>query len=474
MDAKYNKVIGIQCYGTSGTTLMHSLLDNHQQVLSLPYLHGRDLYTLWNDHIIGSGINVQCENDLHEFNNKEIQVSVDLIIGKIKLLRPYYFDHKRGLEKSLARMGEHENIILTVNPDEFSRNMIEFFKGKEINRKNFIVSIYVCYNKCFNIKIDKDPYLCLPIHDLPIEIVSMMKEDFEIIKAIHMVRNPVQSMGSIIKHINYNQHKYCLFKSHVFCAVSSQLNQVRHFYESKPYKQYGKIPYFEDSKNYESFYIRLEDVHNNLEDTMKKITKKIGIKYSSSLLKSTFMGYKWFNRAESIKVSGVNKKVIEQKHNIFLNKFDNYRLFLMSKKELDYFSYGQFNNIDKLFFLLLPIIILLPFKLDFNSKTFLYRISAMFNVFSTYKIPIINWIIFSKVKNTIFGPHLDEMSHYFPDKTKINFDILLVIRLFNIALVLPIFIIKIIYNYINFRFLVIYIWLTIIFQKHSNQLIKPL
>ena len=98
----------------------------------------------------------------------------------------------------------------------------------------------------------------------------------------------------------------------------------------------------------------------------------------------------------------------------------------------------------------------------------------MFNVFSTYKIPIINWIIFSKVKNTIFGPHLDEMSHYFPDKTKINFDILLVIRLFNIALVLPIFIIKIIYNYINFRFLVIYIWLTIIFQKHSNQLIKPL
>lgn len=474
MKNSYNKVIGIQCYGTSGTTLMHSLLDNHPDILSLPYLHGRDLYTLWTDHIIGSGKNVQCENELHEFNNREIEVSVELIMEKMKLFRPYYFDHERGLEKSLTRMGENEDIILTVDPDKFFNYLKDFFINKEVNRKNFIVSIYVCYNKCFNIEINKDPYICLPIHDLPKEIVSMITEDFEVIKVIHMVRNPVQSMGSLIKHINYNQHKYCLFKSHLFCAISSQLNQLRHHYESRPYKQYGKISYFKNSNNYESFFIKLEDVHNNLEDIMKSLAKKIEVKNDNVLLKSTFMGYKWFNRAESIKVSGVNKKVIQQKHNKFLNKFDNYRLLLMSKSELEYFSYRSFNNADKIFFFLLPIIILLPFKIDFNLKTMFFRFSAMFNVFSINKIPIVDWIILSRVRNTIFGPHLDEMYHYFPDKTKIGFDVLLFVRFLNMILVFPIFIIKIIYNYINLRLLVIYIWFKNISQKYGNHFIKPL
>ena len=127
---EYNKVIGIQCYGTSGTTLMHSLLDNHPDILSLPYLHARDLYTLWTDHIIGSGKNIQGENEHHEFDNEDVEVSVEQIMEKIKLLRPYYFDPDRGLEKSLTKMGENEDVILTVDPDEFYKHLKNFFTNQ--------------------------------------------------------------------------------------------------------------------------------------------------------------------------------------------------------------------------------------------------------------------------------------------------------------------------------------------------------
>ena len=89
MKNNYNRVIGIQCYGTSGTTLMHSLLDNHPSIISLPFLHGRDLYTLWTDHIVGSGNNIEGATELHEYDEPmSIDVSIDTIIEKVK-----NFDH---------------------------------------------------------------------------------------------------------------------------------------------------------------------------------------------------------------------------------------------------------------------------------------------------------------------------------------------------------------------------------------------
>ena len=88
MKNNYNRVIGIQCYGTSGTTLMHSLLDNHPSIISLPFLHGRDLYTLWTDHIVGSGNNIEGATELHEYDEPmTIDVSIDTIIEKVKKFR---------------------------------------------------------------------------------------------------------------------------------------------------------------------------------------------------------------------------------------------------------------------------------------------------------------------------------------------------------------------------------------------------
>lgn len=48
MDLKIKYIIAIQNNGSSGSTLLHSLLDNHPRILSLPMLWGNEFYSVWN------------------------------------------------------------------------------------------------------------------------------------------------------------------------------------------------------------------------------------------------------------------------------------------------------------------------------------------------------------------------------------------------------------------------------------------
>ena len=43
---KINKVLAIQCYGPSGTTLLHSLMDDHPEIISMPLLFPIPIYYL--------------------------------------------------------------------------------------------------------------------------------------------------------------------------------------------------------------------------------------------------------------------------------------------------------------------------------------------------------------------------------------------------------------------------------------------
>ena len=98
------------------------------------------------------------------------------------------------------------------------------------------------------------------------------------------------------------------------------------------------------------------------------------------------------------------------------------------------------------------------------------------NIFSEKKyINIIKWIIYDNPSNTIFGPHLEEMSFYFPEKTSFNYKHIFSIRLFNFIVCLPILFLKNIYNYFNLRLIMYFIIYKIIFsKKYTDLFIRPL
>ena len=126
----------------------------------------------------------------------------------------------------------------------------------------------------------------------------------------------------------------------LFCAISNIILEREHWEEGST-KLYGKTPYIEDCHNIKSRYVRLEDVHLDNKKTMQKVCSFLEIDHFESLSKSTFMGYIWHNRSESVKSSGIGEKTILQKNSNFLSNFDKYRIKLLCKNESIYFGYEK-------------------------------------------------------------------------------------------------------------------------------------
>ena len=440
MRLKINRIIAIQNHGPSGSTLMHSLLDDHPNIMSLPWLYGLPLYYIWDENLKDKKITFKFLKEI--------------IITKVGVL----FDpNLENGDPSLSHMGEEENVVIKVDKEEFFKNLKDYFdSSNDFIRKDFIISIYQCFNKAYKKEFNNECHLCFPIHDQPKKHALYLKEDFDQLRFIHMVRSPVQTIGSIIKHINHNQQKFSLFKSMLFCAISNIILERREHWEEDSVKLYGKTPYIEDCNNIKSRYVRLEDVHLDNKKTMQKVCSFLGIDHFESLSKSTFMGFTWHNRAESVKSSGIGKNTISQKHSIFLSAFDKYRLKLLCKNEFIYFGYGKFGIIDTFILIILPILIFFPFNCDISPKREFYRFKAMLKMFSNDKQPIIEWIFFDSVVNTLPGAELIKMR-------KINNNNYIAAT--SLIVSFPIYILRVIMNYINLRVVMLNIWLMILLRK---------
>ncbi len=464
--SKINKVFAIQCYGPSGTTLLHSLMDEHPEIISMPLLYPIPIYYLWDEYLDGK------------------DKTSELIKKTIKENLPVLFEpNNAGGDPSLLRMGENEDKIIKVDQENFFSNLDNYFSNiRDITRKDFLLGIYIAYNKCYRRDLDKIKYLCFPLHDQPKKHAEYLRNDFNDVKILHVIRNPVKSIASIIKHINSNQQKFSLFKSLIHSAVSNITLELREHWEEKNYRVYGKTPYLQDDSIVQSRYIRLEDIHLNREKVMKKITHWLNIRNNPVLSRSTFMGLLWHNRSESIKVSGTSKKIISQKQNKYINIIDEFRLKLLCRNELEYFRYYKFNFLDKFnICFILPILIFLPFKCDFNFVRLKYRLSAMQRNFSNKETPVHLKFFTKRDKNIdhflamLEWVLLNHVNNILQENELIKYKNQTGLKLIDVGVFIftfPFFILRLILNYFLFRFALLKIWVKLIFLKEEISLIS--
>lgn len=446
------RVIAIQNYGTSGTTLMHSLLDNHPQVMSMPYLHSLPLYRVWNDFL----------KDKRPLTFEHIKTTI---------LRefPLFFDVTQGGDPSLTRLGLDKNQRVEVSEVDFFRHLAGYFSGKSpFTRRDFVVSVYLAWNRCFGESYADPCYLCYPIHSQPRAYAKQLVADFPHVFFLHMIREPVQNMGSLMKHIDTNQMKNSLFKGTLTCAVSQILcRKSLHWEQGKVHdKTYCKVPYFGESEQIQSRFVRLEDVHRSPEATLQKVSHWLGIDFHPCLLESTFQGLAWHNRSESQSVSGFNQSIVRQQHHRYLNRFDKYRLRLLAHSEADYFGYYQSHAWDPIARCFLPILLLLPFQSEFSTRRLKYRLRAMMKAYSKDdKSSILEWVLKDYTYNTYPGSLCTEM----PIATKTRWQ-----RLSSLLPALPAYIYRILYNYAHLRTLMLSIWWTQRLPSKVTQYVKPL
>jgi hypothetical protein len=369
---KIDKVLCVQNYGTSGTLLTHSLLDGHPELLSIPGLYGHEPIRAW----------VNIFGDSKFIKKDQLKKLVKFFL--------YFSEHWFKIKKNihgLNTLGKNKNIKIVISKKFFFNRLNHYLKKKKIiHRKEFFILSYIVFNEFYKRRSKNISYIVFPIHSLSKEIMNILIEDFKEIKVLHLIRNTTQNVGSLIKHYIFSN----ILKNHLKCAIF-QISLDRALTVSRSIfgrDVFGKKPYYTDRINFKSRAIRLEDIHIKFQKTIYKLCSWLDIKWNNCLMKSTFMGFLWSNRDGSLKISGINKKIISQAHKELLNNLDKLRINLLTLEEKKHFKYINKEQYKKglIQMLIMPIIIWLPFKSELIFDSWIKLFMGLYKKLSIKRI----------------------------------------------------------------------------------------
>jgi hypothetical protein len=336
-----HKILAVQNCGPSGSTLVQSLLDDHPSIMSLPALHALELVIFWESF---------CALPFNEFYEK--------FINHFKFyFKPDLVPNGLGLRE----LGDHQDELACVDEAVFTQKLKAYFQKDTLTFKSYLVAVFRAYHESLGKPYSNDSYILYPIHSLNKRFAKILVDNFDCVRFLYTVREPVQAIGSAAKHINKDRAWDHL---HLLTCISAQMI-CDYTIHVGPHDVYGMRPYFLDTPNrsIESRAIRLEDVHRSTKNVMEKVCVWLDIPWNNSLTVSTFNGKKWHNRPESIRQSGVGTATLKQDHGDILTKLDKYRFDFLAKKFKQHFNYeSNFKKTNRLFIFFM--IIFFPFKME--------------------------------------------------------------------------------------------------------------
>ena len=339
----------------TGTLFLHSLLDNHPQILSIPGVINLD--SILQNRIDNA-------NQALEYFERE---------------NPKFFDTSSFIitdknNSQLFCLGENKTDKILTNKDLFKSSFLNFLKkNNNISKKNIILGIYYAYSQAHKIKLNDKKILLLHPHEQ--DICIKFNQIFPLSKFLVPIRNPIKVYYSLIE----TRRAKCNIRRQNYFPRGSLvelINGLRNFRKN----------------NFNMMVIRLEDLGNNTEKEVKKICDYININFDTNLLLSTFGGFKYWgntinlqrnryeekdydsfsqaNKTDLTILRTLNKGIIEEFYkdeDIYTKKKCSlYKLFLPLQDELIYlksFSFKYFFSYLKFFLYYLPKRLFLIFKL---------------------------------------------------------------------------------------------------------------
>jgi len=326
--------------GRSGTSLISSLLDGHPYVAATPDQIMIGFYLFW-----------------EEFGDLESGALAEAFIDQFETLFNGAAHCKNlkssscgGEEDGFTTMGENRDQTLSADVDVFRASMKAMLPpGQTVTRRLFTQAMHLAYSDAIGHRLEAGAIIMLGLHTVSHPVVIALSEDFENPRPLHMVREPIQTLGS---HFRHKQGAGDLKP-----RTSSMI--VRNRYTS------GK-PALENLK-FQSRALRLEDLHIAPKRTMMAVCGWLNIPWDETLLQSTFNGLKFWNDSSSAhQVSGFNKDIIAQKHEGLISRFDRLRYTVMFARRFQAFGYLMPNTVlcrRAVFLLLLPLFAL-PFRVE--------------------------------------------------------------------------------------------------------------
>ena len=319
----FSSIVAMTHFGRSGTGLMHSLLDNHSQITTLPSIY---LSEFFNNETWYSLTKGGWDEMIDRFTNI-FSILFDAISKQPiptqsgKVLQD--LGKKEGMTSLGINRNEHGSIDINRFKQELKKLMADYH---QLNHLTFFQLIHQAYENVLSRKTEPK-HIFYHIHNPSAYSKLNFMSTSPKIKWLVMVREPLQTFESWALETYKNEN---------YQGIATRLLGLL-FQVDDPSFQIQK-----------SVGIRLEDLKNYPKETMRNLCHWMEIKEEPTLYEMSAQGKKWWGDPSSpnFEIDGMNpfgKRSINRKIGSFLSKDDQFVLKTLFYPFLVHFNYEKEN-----------------------------------------------------------------------------------------------------------------------------------
>ena len=270
-----NKMVALLHFGRSGTGLLHSLVDNHPEVSTLPSIYFSAYFdpTIWKKLTAGGWEKIP-----------ELFVETFPVLFDANSLYPVpsmngTSNAGLGIAEGMNKVGENRNESLFVDKDLFCAALYKLMgRFRQLNPMDFFILVHLAYEQVLGNSSCKNTIFYHIHNPDTLAISNFLRHGIHNVKFLMMVREPLQSCESWIRHhIDTNDY------GQVTARIIGMLHAI------------DQIAF----KTQDSVGLRLEDLKNHPTETIDALCNWMAIEEQPSLYHMSAQGKKWWGDPSS-------------------------------------------------------------------------------------------------------------------------------------------------------------------------------
>ena len=300
------KIVAMVQFGRSGTGLLHSLIDGHPEVSTLPSIYFSEFFDYFSwERIIAGGWEEMADRFVSAYDVLfDASSDVKVFTKGKKLIE------KIGLKEGMMNVGKERNEVLSVDKKIFTKELKQLMNYHDsINAVTFFRLVHSAYNKALNDNNEKK-LIFYHIHNPDMYALLNFFRLESSANWVMMVREPLQSCESwVFKSFSNKNYKDIVIR--IF-QMLFDIDQA----------------IFQDDN---SIGVRLEDLKERPKETILALCSWLDIKENNSLYQMTAQGKKWWGDPSSLDFSKdgsspFGKTSINRKLGLVFSKKDQFIL----------------------------------------------------------------------------------------------------------------------------------------------------
>ena len=317
------KITALVHFGRSGTGLMHSLIDGHPEVSTLPSVYFAEFF----DHFTWEKITVGGWEEMVDRFVTNYEVLFDASSSSPITTRKKKKIFNIGLKEGMMNVGKEKNEVLSVDKKVFVKELKQLMSYyDELDALTFFKLVHSAYDRALHDHNEKK-IIFYHIHNPDIYAQLNYLRLAPNTKWLIMVREPLTNCESYIS-------KY--FNDNDYMSVSSTIYQMLFQIDQSIYQ------------NTNSVGVKLEDLKKHPKKTIPALCEWLGIKEEDSLYEMTAQGKRWWGdpSGKNYEKDGMDpfgKSSINRKLGSVFSKSDQYILSTLFYPFSVSFGYAEEN-----------------------------------------------------------------------------------------------------------------------------------